>query len=105
MYLRMLPYDTNEMIYKEAKKQNIHFTIFRRIRKIAKSDYQLRHVCPSVRMEQLGSNWTDFDEIRFLKIFRKSAHKIQFSLKSDKNNRYFRWRLIDIFHHISLSSS
>jgi hypothetical protein len=37
-----------------------------RVRKIAKSDYQLRHVflpvCPSVRMEQLGYNWTDFHE-------------------------------------------
>jgi hypothetical protein len=28
-----------------------------------KSDYYLRHVCPSVRMEQLGSHWTDFHEI------------------------------------------
>ena len=40
-----------------------------RVRKIAKSDYQLRHVCPSacppspVRMEQLGSHWTYFYEI------------------------------------------
>jgi hypothetical protein len=40
---------------------------FRRVREIAKSDYQLRRVCPyfrpSVRMEQLGSQWTDFHEI------------------------------------------
>ena len=35
--------------------------LFRRVRKIAKSDYQL-YVRPSVRMEQLGSQWTDFDE-------------------------------------------
>ena len=27
---------------------------FRRVRKFSKSDYKLRHVCPSVRMEQLG---------------------------------------------------
>jgi len=27
--------------------------------KIAKSDYE-RHVCPSLPIEQLGSNWTDF---------------------------------------------
>ena len=33
---------------------------FRRIRKITKRDYQLGHVCLSVRMQQLGSNWTDF---------------------------------------------
>jgi len=31
--------------------------------KLAKSDYWLRHVCPSVRTEQLGSHWTDFHEI------------------------------------------
>jgi hypothetical protein len=31
--------------------------------------------------------------------------KIQGSLKSDNNNRYFTWRLINIFYHISLSSS
>jgi hypothetical protein len=30
-------------------------------RKIAKSDYQLRHVWSSaLRMEKLGSHWTDF---------------------------------------------
>ena len=37
--------------------------VFRRVRKVAKSDYQLRHVCPSVRMEQRASHWSDFHEI------------------------------------------
>jgi hypothetical protein len=50
-------------------------------------------LCPpvglAVRMEQLLSDWTDFHEILYLSIFRKSAMKIQFSLKSDKNNWYF----------------
>jgi hypothetical protein len=41
--------------------------------------------CPSVRMQQLGSHWTDFQDIWHLWIFRKSAKKIQVSLKSDKN--------------------
>jgi hypothetical protein len=44
--------------------------LFRRVRKIAKSDYCLRYVClsvclsvrPSVRME-LGSRWTDSHKI------------------------------------------
>jgi len=40
---------------------------FRRVRRIAISDYFLRHVClsvrPSVRMEQLGSHWADLREI------------------------------------------
>jgi len=35
-------------------------SVFRRFHKIAKGDYQRRHVCPSVRMEQLSSHWTDF---------------------------------------------
>jgi hypothetical protein len=43
----------------------------------------------SVRMEQLGSHWTDFHEVLFLSIFPKSIKKIQVSLKSDYNNRYF----------------
>jgi len=43
----------------------------------------------SVRMEQFVSNWTDFQEIWYLRIFRKSVEKIQFSLKSDKNNGHF----------------
>jgi hypothetical protein len=32
----------------------------RRVRIIAKSDYQLRHVRPSVRTEQLASHYKDF---------------------------------------------
>jgi hypothetical protein len=27
-------------------------------------------VCPSVRMEQLGFHWTDFDQILYLSVFR-----------------------------------
>jgi hypothetical protein len=37
----------------------------------------------SVCMEQLGCHRTDFHEILYLKIFRKSIEKIQVSLKSD----------------------
>jgi hypothetical protein len=40
---------------------------FRRVRKIAESDFYLRHVSPfvslPVRMKQLGSHWTEFREI------------------------------------------
>jgi hypothetical protein len=38
-------------------------------------------VRPSVRMEQLRSHWTDFHEIWYLSIFRKSAWKIRFIIK------------------------
>ena len=36
-------------------------------------------VCPSFRMEQIGSHWTDFHEIWYLSIFRKSDKKIKFN--------------------------
>jgi hypothetical protein len=49
-------------------------------------------VCLSVRMEQLGFHRTDFREILYFRIFRKSIKKIQVSFKSDKNNGYFTWR-------------
>jgi len=60
--------------------------------------------CPSVRKE-LGSHSTDFHEIFYLRTFRKSVHKIQVSLKSNRNKGYFTWRPIYIFDHISLISS
>jgi hypothetical protein len=47
-------------------------------------------------MEQLVSHWTDFHEIWYLSIFRKSVQKIQVLLKYDKNNGYFTWRPIYI---------
>ena len=40
---------------------------------------------PSVPAEQLGSHWTDFDEICYWSVFLKSAQQIQVSLKSDAN--------------------
>jgi hypothetical protein len=43
--------------------------------KFAKRDNYLRHVCPSVRIEQFVSHWTDFHEIRYLSIFRKKEKK------------------------------
>jgi hypothetical protein len=52
-------------------------------------DFACLSVLLSVRMEQLGSHWTDFDEILYLIFFRNSVKKIRFILKSDKNNGYF----------------
>jgi len=50
-------------------------------------------VCLSIRprMEQVGSHWTDFHEILYLNIFRKSVEKIQFLIKYDKSNGYFQY--------------
>jgi hypothetical protein len=41
-------------------------------------------VCPSLRMQQLGFHWTDFDKTWYLSFFRKSVEKIKMSLKPDK---------------------
>ena len=46
----------------------------------------LPSLCLSVRMDQIGSHWTDFDETSYLHFFQKSVDKTQVSLKSDKNN-------------------
>ena len=60
---------------------------------------------PSIRIEQLGSHWTEFHKIRYLRIIRKSAEKVEASLKSDKKNGYFKWRPVYIFDHVALISS
>jgi hypothetical protein len=54
-------------------------------------------VRPSVRMEQLGSHWTDFYEIWYVNIFRCTVQKIEVALKSYKNNRYFTRRPFTFF--------
>jgi len=61
-------------------------------------------VLPSVHME-LGSHRSDFHEILYLRIFRKSVEKIQVSLKSDKNNGYFTWRPMCSHDSLSVISS
>jgi hypothetical protein len=44
-------------------KNYFQFTRFRLFRKNAVSDYQLRRVCLSVRVKQLGCQWLDFHQI------------------------------------------
>ena len=56
----------------------MYYVYFRRVRKIAKSDHQLRHICLSVcpsmclsfRMEKLGPRRTHFNEMWYWCIFR-----------------------------------
>jgi hypothetical protein len=61
---------------------------------------------PSVHMEQLGSHWTDFHDILYLNIFRKSLEKIQVPLKSEKNNVRVLYMTTDTHcDQISLNSS
>ena len=61
-------------------------------KRILASSYLCLLVCPSARMEQLGCHRTDFYEIWYLSIFRKSV-----KIKTDKNNGHFSWKLMYIF--------
>jgi hypothetical protein len=58
----------------------------------------------SLCMQQIGFYWTDFREIWYSRIFRKSVEKIEVSLKSDKNNGYFTWRPMRVYDKSPSSS-
>jgi len=62
-------------------------------------------VRPYVRLDQLGSHWTDFYEIWDLDIFLKRVGTIQVLFISNKNNGYFAWKLMYNFDYISFNSS
>ena len=53
-------------------------------------------------MEKLGSHWTYFHEIWYLRIFRRSIKKIKASWKSDRHNRYSTWRSVYVYNSILL---
>jgi hypothetical protein len=57
--------DFNVIIFKRSHVIKIsgRVTVFRCVRKAAKRDYQLRHVCPPTRMEQLGFCWMHFGKV------------------------------------------
>ena len=61
-------------------------------------------VCPSTRPHRNRIQLGGFHEIWYWSSFRKTAEKIQVSLKSDKDNGYFTWRPIYVFGHTSLDS-
>jgi hypothetical protein len=46
-------------------------------------------VHPSVRMDQMRSQWTDFYKNLNFNVFQKSVEKIQVPFKSEKNNGLF----------------
>ena len=81
------------------KNRGLHFDChYKRFGKITKSYYWLvMYVRLSFRMEILGFHWTEYNELPYLRIFRKFVAKIRVSLKLDKNKVYFTWRPISIF--------
>ena len=84
--------------------QNKQMSIFRGVSKISKKWLSAASCLPACLSAWNNSAATGPMFMKF-GIFQKSVEKIQVSLKSDKNNRYFTWRPIYIFDHISLSSS
>jgi hypothetical protein len=82
-------YINTKAVYSSRTAISHILSVFRNIRKIAKSDYQLRHISPFVcphgtaRFPQDGFS-QNFILRRFF--FRKSVEKIKLLLKSDKNN-------------------
>jgi len=48
-------------------------------------------------MEELCSHWTDFHDIGYWSIFRKSLETFQVPLKYEKSNGYFTRRPVDIY--------
>jgi hypothetical protein len=82
------------VVYTHTKKKMLLLT--RCARELQKATVSfVMSVRLSVRMEQLGSHWTDFNEISY--IFRKSIQKIQVLLKSDRKNGHYTWRTIYIY--------
>jgi len=75
--------------------------VFENFRSAALASTRLS-LSPSVRKEKLCSHWKGFHRNWCLSIFRKSVEEIQFSLKSNKNKKYFTWRLKDIYGNILL---
>jgi hypothetical protein len=61
LYVGHKPMGVSLTFYMTTEKRWSTRNVVRRVRKTAKSDYYLRHVRPSVHMEQLDSHWTDFD--------------------------------------------
>jgi len=69
-------------VFASQKGRGQSFTFLGAFAKLRKATVNFgMYVCPSVRMEELGSHWTDFLGILYLSVFRKSIDKIQVSLK------------------------
>jgi len=63
---------------------------FRRVLKIAKSDYEVGHICPSVRRQEISRlPLNGFIIFNIWVLLEKSVKNIQISFKSNKNSGYF----------------
>jgi hypothetical protein len=71
-------------------------TIISRVCKVAQSAYYLNFFRLSVGTYQHGSHWTDFHEIWYCELLRKSDDRLKIWLISNKNNRPFTCRITQV---------
>lgn len=64
---------------------------FRLVLIAAKSAYKLHHVRPIASMHERGFHWTDYCEIWYRALLRKSVEKIQIGLISERNIGHLRF--------------
>ena len=88
------------------KVRNLPVMLFRRVRRIAKSNFELRKVCLSIRLSFRMENTSAptghiFVEFNIWVFFQKSVDKVQVSLRSNKNSGYFTWISIHIFLYLA----
>jgi len=82
------------LIQNDQKIRQFMSVCFRRFGKISKKKRLIfvLSVCPSVRMEQLGSHWADIHESWYWCTLWKFVHNVQFSFTSSQNSGYITWR-------------
>ena len=82
MFLRLSQYRLIVLGYVSHEVYEVYLSFSGAFAKLLKATISIAmSVCPSVRMAQLGSHWTDFDEIRYFSCLRKSVEKIQSFIK------------------------
>ena len=62
-------------------------------------------VSPFARMNNSAPNGEGFMKFDIWEIFENPKRKFKFHLKNVNNNGHFTWTALDIYDHISLSSS
>jgi len=78
-----LPRPCLSLVFELTTYLKVQHLAFRRVRRIAKNDYQLHHVCLSLRpLATTGLHWTmDFYKILMLEDFSKTFQEILISIK------------------------
>jgi len=73
---------------REMRGRRLASILFKRVRKLAKGNYELRHVSPFFAMNYSAATLILLIQFDFSVFFEKLSGK-SYSIKSDKNNEYF----------------